>query len=265
MPTAWAPIVTRVWSRVARAIFSPAPTSPTTRSPGMRVRSKMQLAGGAALDAELALLLAEGEARVVLLDDERRDVVAALAVGVGDREHGVELRDTGVGDPRLLAGEHPVVAVAHRAALHRGGVGAGLALGQAVGERRLPGGERGEVAALHVVVRGEDERHRAELVDRRDERAAGADPGDLLDDDAGRERVGPDAAVLLGHVRREEVARDQRVVRLLRVARRPRRPRPRTGRSCPRPPRGPPRGSPRGPRRAGRCRTRGCRSWGSCY
>ena len=44
-----------------------------------------------------------------------RDVVAALAVGVGDGEHGVELRDTGVGDPRLLPGEHPVVAVAHGA------------------------------------------------------------------------------------------------------------------------------------------------------
>ena len=41
MPTAWAPIVTRVWSRVARASFRPSPTSPTTRSPGMRVRSKI--------------------------------------------------------------------------------------------------------------------------------------------------------------------------------------------------------------------------------
>ena len=177
-----------------------------------------ELAGGAALDAELALLLAEGEARVALLHDERGDVVAALAVGVGHGEHRVVLGDTGVGDPGLLAGEHPVVAVTHRAALHRGGVGAGLALREPVRERGLPRRERGEVAGLDVVVRGDDQRHRAELVDRGDQRAARADPGDLLDDDAGRQGVGPHAAVLLGHVRREEVAGHEGVVRLLRVA-----------------------------------------------
>ena len=45
-----------------------------------------------------------------------------------------------------------------------------------------------------------------------------ADPGDLLDDDAGRQRVGAHPAVLLGHVRGEEVAGHEGVVRLLRVA-----------------------------------------------
>ena len=118
----------------------------------------------------------------------------------------------------FCAVEHPVVAVTHRAALHRGGVGAGLALREPVGERGLPRRERGEVAGLDVVVRGDDQRHRAELVHRGDQRAARADPGDLLDDDAGRQGVGPHAAVLLGHVRREEVAGHEGVVRLLRVA-----------------------------------------------
>lgn len=40
MPTACAPMVTRVWSSVRRAIFSPSPSAPMMRSPGMRHRSK---------------------------------------------------------------------------------------------------------------------------------------------------------------------------------------------------------------------------------
>src|ERR1700694_4758352 len=40
MPTAWAPIVGRVWSRVARAVLKPVPGSPMIRSPGTRHCSK---------------------------------------------------------------------------------------------------------------------------------------------------------------------------------------------------------------------------------
>ena len=43
-----------------------------------------------------------------------------------------------------------------------------------------------------------------------------ARPGDLLDHDAGRQRVRPGAAVLLGHVGRGEVGGSERVVRRLR-------------------------------------------------
>jgi hypothetical protein len=41
MPRAWAPIVTRVWSRVRMAIvWNPVPGSPTIRSAGIRQSSK---------------------------------------------------------------------------------------------------------------------------------------------------------------------------------------------------------------------------------
>ena len=141
------------------------------------------------------------------------------AVGVGHGEDRVVLRDARVGDPRLLAVEHPVVAVRPRPGLHRRGVGPGLPLGQAVGEPRLAPRQRRQVASLDLLRPREDDRHRAQLVHRRDERRRRADPRDLLDDDAGRERVRAHSVVLLGHVRREEVARHQGVVRLLRVSR----------------------------------------------
>ena len=40
MPTAWAPIVGRVWSSVASAVLNPVPGSPMIRSPGIRQFSK---------------------------------------------------------------------------------------------------------------------------------------------------------------------------------------------------------------------------------
>src|ERR1700760_1199353 len=40
MPTAWAPMVGRVWSSVANAVLNPVPGSPMIRSPGMRQFAK---------------------------------------------------------------------------------------------------------------------------------------------------------------------------------------------------------------------------------
>jgi hypothetical protein len=40
MPTAWAPMVGRVWSSVASAVLKPVPGSPMIRSPGIRQFSK---------------------------------------------------------------------------------------------------------------------------------------------------------------------------------------------------------------------------------
>ena len=151
IPTAWAPMVTRVWSRVRKAIFRPSPSRADHAVAGDADVVEVQLAGRAALDAELALLLAEGEPLVGLLHDEGADVGAAPALGVGHREHRVVLGDTGVGDPGLLAVEYPVVAVARGAGPHRSGVAAGLALGQAVRERGRSLRERSEVALLELL------------------------------------------------------------------------------------------------------------------
>ncbi len=205
-------MVIRVWSRVRKAIFRPSPgcaDHPVARDAHV---VEEQLAGGGALDAELALLLPEGEAGVGLLHDEGADVRATPAVGVGDRQDGVVLGHTGVGDPRLLAVEHPVVAVGGGAGAHRGRVAAGLTLGQRVRERGGTLGQRAKVLLLQLLRAGEDQRGAAELVGAGDQRGRGADPGDLLDDDGAREGVGADAAVLLGDVRGVEVGGDERVV-----------------------------------------------------
>ena len=109
-----------------------------------------------------------------------------------------------------------MVAVADRRGPHRHRVAARLGLGQRVGEHRLAAGDRRQVA-LEQVLRGrQQQRHGAELVDGRDQRGRRAGPRDLLDHDAGGQRVGAGAAVLLGDVHRVEVGLAQRVVGLLR-------------------------------------------------
>ena len=111
------------------------------------------------------------------LSTTNAEMPRAALLGIGHRHHRVVLADAGVGDPALHAVEHPVVAVADRAALHRGGVGARLRLGQAVGEATVPGGEPAEVVLLDLLGATDHDRQRAELVDRRDEAAAPCRPG----------------------------------------------------------------------------------------
>jgi hypothetical protein len=178
---------------------------------------EVDLAGRRALDAELLLGGAEGHALVALLDDERRDALAAL-LGVGHGHDRVELADAGVGDPALHAVQHPEVAVAHRAGLHPGRVGTGVRLREAVGEHALAPGQRAQVLLLERLAAGDLHGQRAQLVDGRDERGRDADPRHLLDQDDGGQRVRARAAVGLRDVDGVQVVRQQRVQCLLREA-----------------------------------------------
>ena len=156
-----------------------------------------------------------------------------------------------------------LVAVAHRPGLHADRVGAGVRLGEAVGEAALAGGELAEVLLLELLGAGDLHRQRAELVDRRDQAAATRRPGR------------PPRSRSRSRARRRRRRRTPRA-RAGRgsprpAARRPppagsgrsRRRRRRTARPWRRRPRAPPRGSPGAPRRG---RTAGSRSsWAGFY
>src|SRR4051812_46969818 len=88
---------------------------------------EQRVAGRRAVDPHLVLELRDREALGVLRDDER---ARALLLAVGDREHDVEVGDRRVGDPVLRAVDDPAVAILDRGRAHRGGVRAGLGLGQ---------------------------------------------------------------------------------------------------------------------------------------
>ena len=114
-------------------------------------------------------------------------------VGVGAR-HQVEMRGgVRAGGVHLLAVDHPLVAVLHRAALQRRKVRAGLWLGEAEREGNLAADEPGDVVVLLLVGAG---RHdgRSAAASAAD---ADADAGELLLHDVLAQPVAVLAAVLL--------------------------------------------------------------------
>ena len=169
-------------------------------------------------------------------------------VRVGDGEDGVVLRDPGVGDPALHAVEHPVVAVADRPGLHRGGVRAGLGLGEAVGEHPGAGRDRragtsssappsparmiGIVPSLFTPGISDDEAHARATSSMTMQVASASAPAP------------PYSSPMCGAAKSAAAARRTPPG----GTRRTRRPRPRAGRPWRRTPRGRPRGSPGAPR-----------------
>ena len=205
-------------SSVRSAVLKPVPGAPMIRSAGMVQSVKYSSQVGEPLMPILRSLgptAKPGSSRCTA----NAEMPLAPFSGSVTAMTVYQLGDAGVGDPGLGAVEHPGVAVEPGAGLHRRGVGAGLPLGQAVADHRLAGGDRGQHLLLHVLGRRQDDRHRAELVHRRDQRGAAVDPRDLLDHDAGGDRVGALAAVGLGDVGGVEAGRRQRLLRLDGIAR----------------------------------------------
>jgi hypothetical protein len=91
-----------------------------------------QLAGARRADPELVLLLAEGEARKPLLDEEGGDALVTLG-RVDRREDDEEGALGGVGDPQLAAVEDPAPLLALGPRPERERVGAGALLAERVG------------------------------------------------------------------------------------------------------------------------------------
>ena len=130
-------------------------------------------AGRLRVPAHLALIGAERQPRRVALDHQRRD--AAGPVGAGPHHHHIEIAPAGAGDELLLAVEHIMVAVAHRAGAQRRRVRSGAGLGQAIARQQFHGAEfRQPFLALGVVAEGIDHpgRHVVDRDERRHRRTA---------------------------------------------------------------------------------------------
>ena len=118
-------------------------------------------------------------------------------VGIGLREHGVDVRDARVRDEALAAVEDVLAAVAARGRAHRRGVGARARLGQRVRGEPFARREPRQEALLLLVGPRELEPERPELLHGDDQAARRADLRDLLDRDERHQRRRADAAVLL--------------------------------------------------------------------
>ena len=142
-------------------------------------------------------------------DQEGGDPLVLLRRVDGGEDQG-DVGMGAVGDEDLGAVQHPVVAVAAGGGAEARGVAARSRLGEGEAAELLARGERGQnlpllllVAELHDGIA--DQR----VVHRQDDARGGADPADLLDDQAVGDVVHAGAAVLLGdgHPGEAELAR----------------------------------------------------------
>ena len=196
-PVTPAPSLKRPTFRMLKAILWPLPISPEEVLLGDLGVGEDQGPGGAALDAGLLLLGAQGDPGRALLDDEGREVLA-VHLGEGD----VDVGEAGVREPHLLAVQDPVLAVGreHRLGLGVHGVAGRAGLGERVRADPLAGGELGQVLLLLGLGAEVDDGQGADAGVPHEGHGEGAVAGRLLGDQAARDLVEAEAAVLLGHL-----------------------------------------------------------------
>ena len=134
------------------AMRKPSPGSPSVFATGTRTSVKRvsqcvpQPRPSCPITEHLAHeLVARGVGR----DDDHRRAPVRLRVGIGDEHDDPEAGAVGARREPLVRVDHPLVAVAHRAAAQERRVGAGdLGLGHAEERARLAGDERPQPALL---------------------------------------------------------------------------------------------------------------------
>ena len=138
-------------SRPASAILSPWPSSPRRRSAGTRTSSNTIVA----VVEPIRPIFCSGVSalRPGVSAGTRKQEIRSLA---GPGHHLVEVGLPAMGGPGLLATDDVVVAVTRGLGAHRGGVGAGMRLGEAVGAEQVAGEHlREPLLPLLVGSRGE--------------------------------------------------------------------------------------------------------------
>ena len=160
-----------------------------------------EVAGGAAADTHLLLVLAGGEAGEGALDDEGGNAVVALAlVGHGEDDEGGG--NVAVGDEALAAVEDVVaVLILDSDGLLAGSVRAGAGLGQTERADLAAGEKVGQI--LHLLLLGavlEDRGAAQGGMSGNDDRGGAADLRQLLNAHGIAQNVAARAAILLGEV-----------------------------------------------------------------
>ena len=130
-------------------------------------------AGRLRIPAHLALVGADRKPGRIAFNDNGRDAAGSVAAGPHHRH--IEVALAGTRNELLLAVEHVVIAVAHRAGAQRRGVRSGAGFGQAIAREQFHGAElRQPLLALGVVAVSVDHpgRHVVDRDERRHGRAA---------------------------------------------------------------------------------------------
>ena len=144
------------------------------------------------------LQLAEADARRVGGHGEGGDALGPGAAGAG--EHHQQVGGAGAGDEHLAAADAVAIAVLLGTGAQRGGVRAGIGLGQAVAAELAAGGQQRHPCAGEALLRPGRDHPGHHVVDGDVGGGAGAAGGQLFQDDRGIEPAQPQAAERLRRV-----------------------------------------------------------------
>ena len=170
----------------------------------------------AAADAHLVLDALKMPGRAVRFHHEPGDALRSILGAAGAGEHAIEVGHAPVGDVQLGAVQHPSPVDLRGPCRQRGTVGACALLGEADADQRARFGHALQPTILVVARAGSAEdvgEHDARADRQRSRRKA---VGQLFDDEALRDDVGADAAVLRRDRETEQAELVERVDRLLR-------------------------------------------------
>ena len=168
-------------SRPAKAILSPSPSSPRRRLGGDPYAVEAHRGGVRAGQAHLALGRVGGQARRRRPGPGSRRCRGRLRLVAGAGHDLVEVGVAAVGGPGLGAVEDVVVAVAPGRRTHRGRVGAGVGLGEAVGAEQVAGEHVGQPLLLLLLGALGDQPEAGQCVHRDPDADRGPDRADLLE------------------------------------------------------------------------------------
>jgi len=151
------------------------------------------------------LQAADPEAGPVRLDGEAGEAAVARPLGIRHREDRDEVGHGPVADEALAAGDDVLLAVTGRPGADPRSVRPGFGLGDGEGDERPAGGEVRDPTRLLLLGAGQEDRQGSQALDGEDEAGGRAGAADLLDGEAGRQEVAPEAAEPLREVGGEDV------------------------------------------------------------
>merc|ERR1712083_443228 len=154
------------------------------------------------------LLPARGDARSVSINDEPCESLAgwALGVGVRSRQHKVVVCHSSIGDPHLLAVDHPLIPLLLGLGLHSAHIAASAGLRHTIGAHKGLLNKPSQVLLLLFMVASDHDWHRSKSVGLDGRHDASATVSHLFSDQATVQCAKSHATVFLGDVEIHETS-----------------------------------------------------------
>jgi hypothetical protein len=160
--------------------------------------------GGRGPDAHFAFLFSETEPRIPLFNDEGTGPARAFTA-IGDGDHRINVRLTGIGDPLLGPIQEILVAFEFGGGHDPPGIAAGRGFGEGKSSQLPPAGDLRKIFFLLLFASIKKDRIGTQTAGRKTGRNPQTPPAQFLHSQTVFKRTAPEPSVLLGDTDPEEI------------------------------------------------------------